>query len=174
MPGRVEAHGEDRRGRDGEERGPESIPGSGPVGGDLVAMDAREGDADRDDRQRQRRPGHDAFAQGDRDQRRERPFRRGDRSDDPDFSDAQRGVDEDEAAAVAEAHDHEPADGREIERCRHADEDGARERDRQADEHHPGDRGGRTDDPRRARRRDRGGGPQQRGAKAAEDGEHSA
>jgi len=131
-------------------------------------------DPGHDDREHQ--PGHDpdAVAQGDRDERRDRPFGGHDRRDDRDLPDPERGIRQLETDDVADPGETEQRERGRLERRWSWADDGDRQTDHDPDDHHPAEDEARPDHPARARGTQRGGGPQHGSAEAADDGSHGS
>ena len=101
---RVEVDAEEQRATEGEQRGHVGADRRRVlrrVGG--AAVDRREHDADRDQREDRERRAGDRVAGDDRQRRPDRPLGRDDRPDDADLAPPQRRVDEEQAAGVRDA-----------------------------------------------------------------------
>ena len=169
--GRVQAGSECARSRQAEERRPRvDVVEIGNVR--VRTRDEDDPGDDRDEGECHARA--ERFAGRNRDHRRHRALSRRDRGDHADAPHPEAGVDEQQAADIREAGDHEPADGRGVEAFRVAlgERDGSD--DDEAGQHHPRERRVGADQPARPRggqRRDR---PGDRGAEAAENRPHTA
>ena len=106
-----------------------------------------------------------------RDERSDRPFRRGDRRADSDLADPDSRVHKQESRAIADSGEDQPARRGPVD-IWHALNQGLRKRHHESGEHDPGQHGRSADQPCRARCADRGRSPGERGTESAKDRDH--